>query len=88
MDGAYSVPGISPDRTPPQSESEQDETTHDRDHRYGEKRPPYVAGYFEAFNRPNVSLVDLRDTPIVRVTETGIEWLTDYPRDLASLIVG
>src|SRR5205807_4410968 len=31
-----------------------------RDHRYGEKRPPYVAGYFEAFNRPNVSLIDLR----------------------------
>jgi cation diffusion facilitator CzcD-associated flavoprotein CzcO len=43
------------------------------DHRYGEKRPPYVAGYFEAFNRPHVSLVDLRDTPMVRVTETGIE---------------
>ena len=43
------------------------------DHRYGEKRPPYVAGYFEAFNRPHVSLVDLRETPIVRVTEAGIE---------------
>jgi cation diffusion facilitator CzcD-associated flavoprotein CzcO len=43
------------------------------DHRYGEKRPPYVAGYFEAFNRPNVELVDLRETPMVRVTETGIE---------------
>jgi cation diffusion facilitator CzcD-associated flavoprotein CzcO len=43
------------------------------DHRYGEKRPPYVAGYFEAFNRPHVSLVDLRETPIVRVTESGIE---------------
>jgi cation diffusion facilitator CzcD-associated flavoprotein CzcO len=44
-----------------------------RDHRYGEKRPPYVAGYFEAFNRPHVSLVDLRDTPMVGVVETGIE---------------
>jgi cation diffusion facilitator CzcD-associated flavoprotein CzcO len=43
------------------------------DHRYGEKRPPYVAGYFEAFNREHVELVDLRDTPIVRVTERGIE---------------
>jgi cation diffusion facilitator CzcD-associated flavoprotein CzcO len=43
------------------------------DHRYGEKRPPYVAGYFEAFNQPHVSLVDLKATPIVRVTETGIE---------------
>jgi cation diffusion facilitator CzcD-associated flavoprotein CzcO len=44
-----------------------------KDHRYGEKRPPYVAGYFEAFNRPNVELVDLRETPMVRLTETGIE---------------
>ena len=44
-----------------------------RDHRYGQKRPPYVAGYFEAFNRANVSLVDLRETPIVRMTEAGIE---------------
>jgi cation diffusion facilitator CzcD-associated flavoprotein CzcO len=43
------------------------------DHRYGEKRPPYVAGYFEAFNRPHVSLVDLRETPMVRVTGSGIE---------------
>jgi cation diffusion facilitator CzcD-associated flavoprotein CzcO len=44
-----------------------------RDHRFGEKRPPFVAGYFEAFNDPKVSLVDLRETPIVRVTGTGIE---------------
>jgi cation diffusion facilitator CzcD-associated flavoprotein CzcO len=44
-----------------------------KDHRYGDKRPPYVTGYFEAFNRPNVSLVDLRETPMVRVTEEGIE---------------
>ena len=44
-----------------------------KDHRYGQKRPPYVTGYFEAFNRPNVHLVDLRETPIVRLTETGIE---------------
>ncbi len=51
-----------------------------RDHRYGEKRPPYVAGYFEAFNRSNVELVDLRETPIVQVTETGIE-TTDRIRE-------
>ena len=43
------------------------------DHRYAEKRPPFVTGYFEVFNRPNVSLVDLKQTPIVRVTENGIE---------------
>jgi cation diffusion facilitator CzcD-associated flavoprotein CzcO len=43
------------------------------DHLFGEKRPPFVAGYFEAFNDPKVSLVDLREAPIVRMTETGIE---------------
>lgn len=44
-----------------------------KDHRYGEKRPPFVAGYFETFNSPHVELVDVRATPIVRVTDAGIE---------------
>ncbi len=44
-----------------------------KDHLYAEKRPPFVTGYYEAFNKPNVSLVDLKQTPIVRVTERGIE---------------
>jgi len=44
-----------------------------KDHRFGEKRPPFVTGYYETFNKPNVSLVDLKQTPIIRVTETGIE---------------
>jgi cation diffusion facilitator CzcD-associated flavoprotein CzcO len=43
------------------------------DHRYGEKRPPYVTGYFEAFNDPKVELIDLRAEPMVRVTSSGIE---------------
>jgi cation diffusion facilitator CzcD-associated flavoprotein CzcO len=43
------------------------------DHRFGEKRPPFVTGYFEAFNDPKVSLVDLKQTPILGLTETGIE---------------
>jgi len=43
------------------------------DHGYAGKRPPYVTGYYEAFNRPNVSLVDLTETPITAVTEGGIE---------------
>ena len=34
-----------------------------KDQRFGEKRPPFVTGYFEAFNRPNVALVDLAETP-------------------------
>jgi cation diffusion facilitator CzcD-associated flavoprotein CzcO len=43
------------------------------DHRFGEKRPPFVTGYYEVYNRPNVSLVDLKQTPILRLTERGIE---------------
>ncbi len=43
-----------------------------RDHLYAEKRPPFVTDYYETYNRPNVSLVDLRQTPIVRVTGDGI----------------
>ena len=44
-----------------------------KDHGFGEKRPPFVTGYYEMFNDPRVSLVDLRETPIVRITEGGIE---------------
>lgn len=51
------------------------------DHRFGEKRPPFVTGYYEAYNEPNVELVDLRETPMVRMTESGIE-TTDGTRDL------
>ena len=41
--------------------------------RFGEKRPPFVTGYFEVFNQPNVSFVDLSATPMVRMTADGIE---------------
>ena len=43
-----------------------------KDHRFGEKRPPFVTGYYEVFNDPKVALVDLKQSPILRVTETGI----------------
>ncbi|HLN15939.1 MAG TPA: NAD(P)/FAD-dependent oxidoreductase [Acidimicrobiales bacterium] len=55
------------------------------DHRFGEKRPPFVTGYYESFNRPNVSLVDLRETPIVRVTPTGIE-TTEGPEEFDIIV--
>jgi len=43
------------------------------DHRYGEKRPPFVTGYYEVFNEPHVELVSLLETPMERITATGIE---------------
>ena len=51
-----------------------------KDHRFGENRPPFVTGYYETYNNPKVSLVDLKQTPIVRMTETGIE-TTDGVRE-------
>ena len=44
-----------------------------KDHGYGERRPPFVTGYYEMFNDPKVTLVDLRQSPMVRITEHGIE---------------
>ncbi|MEU6357277.1 NAD(P)/FAD-dependent oxidoreductase [Streptomyces sp. NPDC047072] len=44
-----------------------------KDHGYGGRRPPFVTGYFEAYNKPSVELVDINETPITRITETGIE---------------
>jgi cation diffusion facilitator CzcD-associated flavoprotein CzcO len=55
------------------------------DHRFGEKRPPFITGYYEAFNRPNVSLVDLKQTPMVRVTPEGIE-TTDGLREFDIIV--
>jgi cation diffusion facilitator CzcD-associated flavoprotein CzcO len=43
------------------------------DHGFGTRRVPLETNYYEAYNRPNVDLVDLRDTPIVRITRDGIE---------------
>jgi cation diffusion facilitator CzcD-associated flavoprotein CzcO len=42
------------------------------------RRPPFGTGYFEAYNKPTVSLVSLSETPILRVTETGIETAGDH----------
>ena len=43
------------------------------DHGFGIQRVPLETHYFEAYNRDNVELVDSGETPIVRVTPTGIE---------------
>ncbi len=55
------------------------------DHRYGERRPPFVTGYYEVFNKPDVSLVDLRATPIERCTATGIE-TSEGPREFDVIV--
>lgn len=42
------------------------------DHAYGTKRPPQGDDYYETFNRENVRLVDLRKTPVERITPVGV----------------
>jgi cation diffusion facilitator CzcD-associated flavoprotein CzcO len=43
-----------------------------KDHGFGVQRVPMETNYYEAYNRENVHLVDLQETPIERVTEHGI----------------
>jgi cation diffusion facilitator CzcD-associated flavoprotein CzcO len=43
-----------------------------RDHGFGTRRLPLESGYFEVYNQDNVRLLDLRRTPIVRITPSGI----------------
>ena len=43
-----------------------------RDHGFGTRRVPLETRYYEVYNQPNVALVDLRETPIERITPTGI----------------
>jgi cyclohexanone monooxygenase len=38
----------------------------------GTKRICIDTAYFETYNRPNVTLVDIRNAPIERITETGV----------------
>jgi hypothetical protein len=38
----------------------------------GLRRLPLESGYFEAYNRPNVRLVDLNEAPIERITHKGV----------------
>jgi cation diffusion facilitator CzcD-associated flavoprotein CzcO len=61
----------------------------DIDHPYAAKRPPIDTDYFETFNRPNVSLVDLRADPIERITPTGIKTRScEHPLDIIVFATG
>jgi cation diffusion facilitator CzcD-associated flavoprotein CzcO len=75
------------------------ETVHDpdtaerlspRDHPIGARRLVVDSGYWESFNRDNVSLVDVRQSPIETVTERGIlcEDGTHYEVDVIIFALG
>jgi cation diffusion facilitator CzcD-associated flavoprotein CzcO len=43
-----------------------------KDHGFGVQRVPLESNYYEAYNRDNVHLVDVQETPIERITRRGI----------------
>ena len=43
-----------------------------KNHPFGTKRPPGEKNYYEVFNQDNVELVDLRATPVSRITPQGV----------------
>ncbi len=43
-----------------------------KNHGFGTRRVPLETRYYEVYNRDNVELVDLTETPIERITPTGI----------------
>ena len=61
----------------------------DIDHPYAAKRPPIDTHYFETYNRDNVDLVDVKASPIERITPTGIaSGNTEYPVDIIVFATG
>ena len=54
------------------------------------KRPPLDHGYFEAYNRDNVQLVDIKDRePIVEITETSVRTTAEeYEFDIIVMATG
>jgi len=58
-------------------------------HPFGVKRPSLEQDFYEIFNQPNVSLVDLRATPIERVTGNGVKTATgEHDLDILVLATG
>jgi cation diffusion facilitator CzcD-associated flavoprotein CzcO len=50
----------------------------DIDHPYAGKRPPIDSHYFEAYNRDNIDLVDLKVEPIKHINKNGIQTLKNH----------
>src|SRR5262249_49928368 len=60
-----------------------------RNHGFGTRRVPLEIRYYEVYNQPNVTLVDLGETPIERITPTGIRTSdAEYPFDIIIYATG
>ncbi|MAG33755.1 MAG: cyclohexanone monooxygenase [Deltaproteobacteria bacterium] len=59
------------------------------DHPYGTKRPPIDTGYYEAYNRDNVTLVDVSNSPITAITPHGLRTAdAEYEFDIIVFATG
>ncbi|MCY3569248.1 MAG: NAD(P)/FAD-dependent oxidoreductase, partial [Chloroflexi bacterium] len=59
------------------------------DHGFGTRRVPLETRYYEAYNREHVHLIDINETPIERITPTGLRTSErDYEFDLIIYATG
>ena len=60
-----------------------------KDHPFGAKRIPLESGYYEVYNRDNVALVDVRESPIERITPKGVKTrAAEYELDVIIFATG
>ncbi|MCW2677898.1 MAG: cyclohexanone monooxygenase [Modestobacter sp.] len=60
-----------------------------RTYPYGAKRPCVDTGFYETFNRPNVTLVDISESPLAKVTATSLHTTTtEYELDVIVFATG
>ncbi len=56
---------------------------------YGCKRPVLDTGYYDTYNRENVTLVDVKSGPIQEITEAGVKTVgQEYPLDVLVFATG
>ena len=60
-----------------------------KNHGFGTRRVPLETHYYEVYNQPNVKLIDINETPIERITPTGIKTVdAEYEFDLIIYATG
>jgi cation diffusion facilitator CzcD-associated flavoprotein CzcO len=60
-----------------------------KNHGFGTRRVPLETRYYEVYNQPNVLLVDINETPIVRITSNGVKTSdADYEFDMIVYATG
>ena len=60
-----------------------------KNHGFGTRRVPLETRYYEVYNQPNVELVDVNETPIQRITPTGLRTSArDYDFDIIIYATG